>query len=375
MLVAELLPETRRVARHVLRESLHLRRGASVLIETLPYSSSLAETIAFEAKELGLRATTVLLPSWAFSDPEHHGKATLKSEVGPIDAAGAGVSDGYIFLAPSLDDLVRRDRLPSRLRRAHHRQRQAWHRALRENNVPSVHLLLASVTPGAARRLGVRFSLWRKEAIAASLVPASQIKRRARAVASRLERGRRLTIRHPNGTRLELGLFGAPPILDDGAVDSRDLAHGRVGATVPGGFLAVPLDATVAEGRMLSNRPYRYRIGWVAGSRWTFHKGALVSHSVRKGRSFFEGSYARGGPERTKPALLTIGLNPAIRNYPFAEDLEEGVVTIHIGHNDDFGGKTRGVFRQVALLRGASMEIDGTPVLRRGRIVSRPPSR
>lgn len=79
------------------------------------------------------------------------------------------------------------------------------------------------------------------------------------------------------------------------------------------------------------------------------------------------GSYRKAGRERNRPAALGIGLNPELHDFPRVEDQELGVVAVEIGRNDDLGGRTRGSYRQFALLRGADLFVDDRQLLRAGR--------
>jgi hypothetical protein len=137
----------------------------------------------------------------------------------------------------------------------------------------------------------------------------------------------------------------------------------------PSGVFSVGLDEGRAEGRFVGNRPSRHGRGTIDGFDWKFAGGELRAWTVRKGKSTFERRFDMAGNEKTLPAFLSIGLNPYIADAPYTEDQERGVVTLNIGFNDDFGGKTRGTFREYALLRGASVWIDDRQLLRAGRLL------
>jgi hypothetical protein len=234
--------------------------------------------------------------------------------------------------------------------------------------VPSVYVLASSVTRTSARLMKIDQELWQDQAIQGSLVEPERMVRSAKPLIRAMGHGHELLLTHPNGTHLQLSLSGRPPIVDDARVDRQDLSSGRAGTTVPSGYVAAALDETFAEGSLISNLSPRYREGSITGLKWVFHNGKLSSYSMEKGRRFFERTYRSAGPERVLPALLTTGLNPRVRGMPFAEDIEAGVVTLYIGHNEDFGGRTVGTFRQAALLRGATLAIDGEVALRGGHL-------
>jgi leucyl aminopeptidase (aminopeptidase T) len=362
-------PSWRQLAGETLRQSLDLRRGNSVLVETTRYSLDFAEILAGQARRLGMRPLIFFAPEREVYENVTGLTPLDANAIARGEVEAAKVCDGYVTFSPSPEDLRRREKLPEAHRRALYRRQSEWGQTLARHAIPSVLLLAASATPAAAKEYRVDLDGWRKECFQACAVNPAQIRRAGAPVARRLQRGRRLSVTHPNGTHLELKLSGRKPILDDGAVDAHDLAQGRNWTTVPSGYLLVVLDEKSAEGQFYSNRPSRHHRGVIQDITWNFRDGKLYHYEVGKGRSIFESSFSHAGRERNRPALLSIGLNPQIHDFPFAEDQEAGVVTLYIGCNDDLGGRTHGSYRDYALLRGADLTIDDQPVVREGRLV------
>lgn len=356
------------VASNVLKRSLGLRRGQSVLFDTHAETLQPAELLSVEARRQGIRPVILCVPE-DFYATQTRTTPSNANAISPVEVAALQACDGYVYIPPSLENLQRREELPLRHRRATYRRSAQWNQELLRRSVPSVYLLDATVTRSAATQYDVNFSAWRRESSRASSVDPRVLQRAARPLARQLQRGRRVTIDHPNGTHLELALVGRPPILDDGMVDADDRQAGRIWTTIPSGLLTVAVEEGFAEGHWFSNRPSRHRRGAIRRMGWTFRKGRLVHYEIGEGRNIFEANYRSAGAERNRPALVSVGLNSEIRNFPLAEDQERGVVTLYVGHNDDFGGRTRGSFREYALLRGADLTVDGRPLLRAGRWV------
>jgi leucyl aminopeptidase (aminopeptidase T) len=328
-----------------------------------------AEVLAVEARRLGVRPMILYMPEWAFFESQKLPSASDANAISRVELAAAAASDGYILVPESIDNIQRREQLPESHQRAYNQTVHTWSRVLKQNSVPCVNLLAALVSKGAARQLGVDYGMWQRESLQGSLVPPNALRRAGKPLARRLEAGRRVLITHPNGTHLELGLIGRPAFIDDGKVDERDLQDGWGGTAVPGGYLGVAVDERIAEGRIVSNRILSTRNGRCGGYTWTFRDGRLVRYEVGTGRRLFELAYRNAGRERDRPAVLQIGLNPKLRDFPLTEDQEEGVVTVAIGRNDYFGGRTSGSFTQYALIRGADVYVDDKPLLRGGRRV------
>jgi leucyl aminopeptidase (aminopeptidase T) len=357
-----------RLASRLLTSSLGLRRGKSVVIHTLPHTIPFAEILTAEAWKLGIQPVTLY---WSEPSITKFGKMRFprQAPIAAPESATIAACDGFVALGASPEDIRRRGRPSGALHRALLRRDQEIHRIVVRNLIPSVYLQAAAPTQKAADDFGVDLSAWTREGIRGCSVDPRTLRRIARPLARRLERGHTVTITHPNGTHLELGLVGRPPYLDDGKVDKHDLRDGHIWTVLPSGLLVVAVNERVAEGRFVSNRPSQHSQGPVLDSEWTFRRGQLDHYEIGTGRAIFEQAYLRAGRGRNRPALLTIGVNPEIRDLPRAEDQGRGVVTVHIGHNDDFGGRTRGTFRTFAILEKADLLVDDVPVLRGGREV------
>ncbi len=351
-----------------IRRALALRPGQSILIESWSHGVPLAEMLWLEARRAGVRPSLLLQPDGAFFASQRLSRTGNPNSISRVDLAALGGCDGYVYL-PGPEDAVRSQLLPRANRRQLDQRSEEWNRELQRLRVPSVYLLAADATETAARSYGVELPAWRSEAVEASLVPASALRARsARLVRALTSRGR-VSIAHPNGTEIELNLSGYRPIVQDGTLGPAELAVGWVWTVLPAGVVTVALDGLGASGRFRANRPSRHRRGTIEGLEWEFSGGRLSRYTARRGLALFERQFRQGGPERRRLAILSVGLNPKIRELPLAEDQEDGVVSLYLGHNEEFGGRTRGKFRSHALLRGATLLVDGRPFLRSGRWV------
>jgi leucyl aminopeptidase (aminopeptidase T) len=350
----------------VLKRSLRLRQGQRVFIDTFTDTLPAAEALATEAHRQGIQPFIVSLRE-RFLEPV--GVRANTGAASFTDLALLRRCDGYVLIPPTIEHFKHLDELTTPRRAEYQRRTLVWNREIARRAAPSVYLSAASTTALAARSYGVNFTTWRREALRASVIDSRALERGGHSLATGLRRGHRLTIKHSNGTHLVLGLVGRDPRVDDGVVKSRDLRRGRIWTSLPAGSVTVALDEGVAEGRFVANRPARHRRGTIRRLDLTFRKGRLDHFEMAKGREIFENSYRAGGRERNLPGALSIGLNREIRDFPLSEDLERGVITLYVGHNEDFGGQLPGKFRSYALLRGADLSIDGRVMIDRGKVV------
>jgi hypothetical protein len=97
--------------------------------------------------------------------------------------------------------------------------------------------------------------------------------------------------------------------------------------------------------------------------------GHLVEQSYGEGAASVRKEYASARTGRDLPAMLEVGLDPSVRIAPNLEENERGAVSVGVGSNVGFGGKTRSSFIAHLTVAGANLTIDGRTIVRAGRIV------
>lgn len=358
-------PEDARLAQTVLTRSLRLRRGQSVIIETWPHATALAEEFVVQARRLGVRPMVLYEGEQSFFDSQRLPSVADGSAIAAPELAAVAATDAYVYL-PGPADVQRWAELPSTRKDALDRWLNTWNRVLLDRRVRACYAYFATPTELAAREYGIDLEDWRNETWGASMIDPAVFRRKARRLVGRLRSGRRVTVTHPNGTRLDLAVTGRTPVVEDGEVDDEDLLAGRNWTALPAGWVVTALHERVAEGRFIANRPARHRRGVNTGIQWTFHDGRLVDYESEDRTGVFADAFRSGGPGHDRPALLSIGLNPRIHRAPLQEDQGRGIVSVYVGGNDEYGGRTRNSFRDYALLEGADVTVDGKAIVRSG---------
>ena len=354
------------VAADVLRRRLGVRAGESVMIEGWTFSLPWADAFELEAWRLGARPLVVIQCEEAFWAAADVGGFPSMRPFGAHERAALAATDAFVYL-PGPEDRSRLESVLPKVRTISDEWDDQWFEVARTHGVRGCRVEVAAATGANAGYYHVDLGRWRAELLEASRADPVAMHREAQRLARSLARGRRLTILHPNGTRLDLGLRGVPPVVEDGRLDRKRAQTGRVMTVVPAGFVGVALDERYAEGVFRSNRPSRHFRGTFSDLRWTFHAGRLVEHEVGEGAPVFEENYERAPPTRDRPALLTIGVNSSLRDAPFEEDLGRGIVTVYTGFNGDFGGRSGGSYREYGLLEGADVKVDGRTIVEAGR--------
>ena len=360
-----------RLAKSVLN-SLSLKKGEAVTIEAWTRSLPWVDAMVVEARRIGALPMVIYESESAYWENLDQGRAKGLGTIGSQEWAALKASKAYVyFWGPS--DRHRWHSLPEATIKQLTAYEEEWFRVTKELKLRWCRLELSRVTEDLAKEYGIDYSEWLLEILEASTVNTEIMSRHGRKISAMLEKGREILITHANGTKLELHLKGGrKPFLDDGVVDEEDVKSGYGEINVPSGEVVVAVDEDFAEGKFISNRSTSHgpALGKSEEGEWTFKDGRLVDFAYKRGEKNFRTLYKKAGPERDRPGIFSIGLNPKLHDAPLYEDQELGVVGVWIGANEWLGGSTEGDFRSWLLLRGADVRVDGDLLVKAGKIVS-----
>jgi leucyl aminopeptidase (aminopeptidase T) len=191
------------------------------------------------------------------------------------------------------------------------------------------------------------------------------------AIRSQIENGKVLRITDPNGTDLEVGIEGRPAYLSDGVIDEADLAKGPAGRSVwlPAGEVYVtPLPGT-ARGKVVVDRTF-VEGQEVEDLTLDFQDGRVTSMTAASGLDRLKAIYDVADDAKAEFAYVDIGLNPSLaaNKDRMRSWTPAGMVTIGIGNNTWAGGENSSNFGWNGHLAGATVTIDGEPVVEGGSL-------
>lgn len=349
------------LARAVLDRAVGLRRGESVAIEAWSHSLPWARSFVVEARRRGAFPTLIVEDEAAFfRSLEQLGSAAWSAA--PSGARNTG-ADVHVYFggpeafprllglpAPDLDAFLDRHQRNGLRPRGRLRPR-------------AVRLTIGDASPTAAARYGVDASAWRSELLKGSLIDPRTLEASAHRLLRSLAHGRRLRVRHSNGTDLTVTLAPLTPYFDVG----RTLGNSRAGSgRIPSGILLLRIRDGSAEGTWEANRPAydRFAVPPAAvGGRFEFRRGRLTEFAFDQGGAPFEAAYALAGRGRDRPIALTLGLNPAISRAPEVVELGLGTTGLLLGDAPYPSRDPRSGLSFLAALAGADIEVDGQPWL------------
>ena len=368
---------TRRAfARNVLRNSLLLKRGEKLLVETWSGTQAWAESLVLEARILGARPMLVVEDEATYWKCVEEAPAAHMGQIGTHEWATLKASDAHVYLWGPYDT-TREEALPSSIRNRIMANDHEWFRLVQRTGIRSIRWDLGRTSEVWAERYGVDLTKWRSELIEGATVDPRPMRRDGRFIADRLRHGKTLRITHRNGTDLTLRLAGRPPRVDDGVLDADDVRAGNVVQVVPSGVTVATIDERFAEGTFHSEGPGGVAFSSsshdqipLSGGHWTFRNGRLTDFAYDRGESEFRRAFKAAGPGKERPGLLSVGLNPSTTSIPLLFDQERGVLSLAVGRNAEMGGSNRGArFVAYSPIRHADVSVDGTPLLRNGALV------
>jgi putative transposase len=360
-------------ARAVLRQYLRLRPRERLTVESWTSTLEYANAFVLEALRLGARPLLLYQDEPTYWAATKEVPARTLASIGEHRRAALERTDVFVsFFGPS--DRERFHALPSPTLFRLGEYQDALYEAAAKAGARTVQMAVGRVSEASGRMYGVDVPTWRRELIEGTLVSPQVLRRRGRTIAERLEKGRDLEVRHPNGTKLHLRLAGRKPRVSDGAVAQTRPKDSWNPVTLPAGVVTVAVEETFAEGSFQSNVPsftgLSDSVGEFRNGRWTFERGRLRRFVYDEGQELFAQSYGRAPEGRDRPGAVSIGLNDRIATAPLLEDQGLGTVSLHIGRNDYLGGRSRTPWWAWSLQRGSTVAVDGELLVRSGRIVT-----
>ena len=359
----------RDAARNIVTKYLQVRAGENTIIESWDHTMSMASAMLDEVRRIGGRALLVHNDEDAWWRAIDRKQSQLLGRSSDPEWAALKAADVYVnFWGPG--DTDRLERFPESDNDAFD-WNWPWYGVARKTGLRGVRMTTGFATEKRARQWGLDLERWEESFLRASLVDPQVMAQSGSRLARGLSRGKTVRITHPNGTDLEVALAGVAPRLQDGRPHPwtpKDSDSGML-TNIPAGFVDVVLDSRTAEGTFHANRRTNIWWSWHAGGTLEFTGGKLTSYSLEGGDGEFARQYKVATAGKDRASALSFGLNPAIRDVPNLEKWERGCASLQIGGNRGRGGTNTSNFFSWFSLAGAEITVDGTPVIRAGKIL------
>jgi len=189
-----------------------------------------------------------------------------------------------------------------------------------------------------------------------------------------LAAGKEMHITSPGGTDLRVGIAGRPVTVNDGVISAGDRKQGgpAVSVWLPAGEVFLTPAPGTANGVLVADHMF-YRGDRIEGLRLEVKNGKMVGMTAKSGLDPLKEYYELAGPGKDVLGVVDIGINPGI-NVPEGGAVNvwsrAGAVTVVVGNNTWAGGDNRVNFAVFPEIKNATLEVDGTALVRDGKLTA-----
>jgi len=195
----------------------------------------------------------------------------------------------------------------------------------------------------------------------------------AQQMKQRLATGKKVHITSPAGTDLTFALAGRPVFTDDGVVTAADhqekLILSRT-ADLPGGRVYGTCQETSASGRLAAS-PGTWNGKTLQGLKGELKNGQLTNLRADVGNDDVQKYLAANDASVAQVGYFSIGLNPAMKPQEqkgYNPATAAGMVYVGMGNNALLGGTNQATSGNSFPIANATVEVDGTVVVRNGQL-------
>ncbi|MGE0867519.1 MAG: aminopeptidase [Kofleriaceae bacterium] len=349
--------------------SANVKQGEIVMIEGPVEQAPLIEQLAISVRKRGAHPLTSLMLSEVGHKKLYEAvPAKFDAQVPGAQLALAKVIDVKIVIDPGLDPAVAAI-LPASRRAT---VEKAWRQVIDANEKHHVRVIEIGndLTPTAwrARMFGISDGELFKLFWDGVSADHAAIEAKAAVMKAALGRGAELRITHPNGTDLTVKIRGRKALASDGVISDADIkARGAsVRVWLPAGEVYITPVPGTAEGTIVDDRALIEGTE-VTGLRASVKAGKITTIAADAGWDTAKARYDAAGPRTSEIGVIDFGINPAVRARGKLESwVAAGTVTITAGGNTWAGGNNKEPFVLDFKLTGATVTLDGKPLVDAG---------
>lgn len=356
------------LARLVVHRSLQVRPDDQVVVLFAPIALEPAEAIQVEIEASGAQAH---LRPWSrnvmLRTIERYSLDALESLALIPEAIDKNLT-AAVLLSSSLvqgppPSPAQRERLPRLLDAV-----SRWKLSARQRGLRYVHVGLPHRTEFGGGYIGPEAGIdlfWR--CVHADV---EEIRRCGEHVLGVVRAEPEIVIQGDNDARLHVTLDASHAVVSDGIISPDDLRAGHASESVPSGsFGALPVTGT-ADG--VFEAEYTFSAGrHIPRVRVVLREGRVVELDAAADADVVRDQLAREAGEPGVLSAVTIGLNPGGRSLsgkPDLDGLSAGVVSLHFGNNELWGGRVRSTFGLSLPAHGLTVRTRTRSLVTRGRL-------
>lgn len=306
-----------KLAQRIVNESLNLKPGESVTIETWNGGLDFARQLVREARKVGALPLTILEDDEAYLWSLQDSPKEYLGKMGKHEYSLLSSTDAYVFI-PGPYIGIYTPAIPKDLGSAGTAYNSSWYEAAEKAGIRGVRLTFGYVGDDLAKVLGKKREDIIARQLKASLVNFEEIRKTGEPIMQCLSDDSGAKIETDAGT-LSFRLKGDLGI-EDGVASVEDVASRNNISYILPGMIWKEIDSDSANGAV-SISPSVTRVGLVSGGVLEFQRGRLASWKGkdRESQKKLDELLSDLPDEKRKLSMITLGLNAAIP-YGYAQD-------------------------------------------------------
>jgi leucyl aminopeptidase (aminopeptidase T) len=339
------------VARVVLDTTLKVKKGESVTVETWKSGLEFALEVVKQSRRIGAIPLLIYEDERCYLDGAKNAPKDVWGLMGNHEYNLIAASDAYVFIpGPPLG--VYYKRMTREQFAESTKYNGSWYKAATKAKLRGARLSFGYVGEDLARFLGKSVKDVVGGQLQAALTDLKKVSHTGKVIGAKLQDDKEVVVQ-TGSFKLEFVLRGESE-LEDGIVDSADIAGGLNMAYVPPGYVMKDVAKRSASGTVKLS-PSLTRLGVVEDAVLDFSKGKLLSWSSKRSKALIDEVLASVKEEERMLSYVSIGLNPRMK-YGFGQDrFVKGAFCLY-------------GFGFTGVCRNASAIVGGVPLLERGRI-------
>jgi leucyl aminopeptidase (aminopeptidase T) len=307
-----------KVARKVVSETLHLKKGDSVTVETWNNGFPLASKVVIEARKIGAH------PIMIFEDEDTYVEGVRNMPKGSLGKMGKHeyelltATDAYFFIPNEVLEGYTRRLSPDVVGKSTD-YGSSWYEAAEKAKIRGARMSFGFAGKELGKILGKGVDKIVTEQLKATLVDYKAIQRTGKRLESELGAGTAGLLTSP-GSELKFQFESGAARIEDGVVDEEDISNGYNMAYMPPGMLVKHVNPDSVTGKVKLSPTLTWR-GVIDGAVLEFEKGRLVGwNSDKKGsKEKLDSMISEQAESERRMDELTIGLNPSL-HYGYGQD-------------------------------------------------------
>jgi len=361
-----------KIAENVVGKSLGVKPGEQVRIWTWDHSLDVAGEFFHAVRKRGANPVIqVNLADQYYRGLRELDVRTLKASKDRFNRAFANAEDVEISFAGPRDPGVFKD-IPYDKMRADWDQKEnrAVENITKRRQVRRTYLSFTQATPERARAYGLDLHEWQESALGALTATPEEFARAAKPLQEALRRGKKGVLRSADGSELRFDLAGRKAVLDDGVLRKQDVERGDAFVHLPAGTMFFAPKEGSFEGRISHDLPQASRARWIKGVWSDVDGGKVTRFGAKELEDELRASIEPKDLKRLRVSYLSVGVNPLAHAGFLDNQMASGVIGVHCGDNDTFGGRIKGTDTNFGGFSArATFEVDGRTLVGEGRIL------